>query len=539
LTLTLIQDLLIILTAGFIACLVCRALDVSVLVGYLIVGVLIGSGTLGLITDDQHQVAHVAEAGVFLLLFAIGLEFSLDEAQQLGSKLYVAGATQMLLVAVPMAFWLHSLGVALRAAILIAAAISFSSTVLVFKALSEQGQSETRHGRRAIGILLFQDAALVPLLLLVPLLSDGESNSTALDYLRLAIVSLVFVGAIAALRTVLGRWLIPAFARYRSAELVILFTVVVLVGITLTAYSIGLPPAVGAFAAGLVFNGNRWTKQIDALVMPFRETFAAIFFVSLGLILDPRQAFERPWTMALMIAAVIVIKAVAGAVALRITGLSTKQSIGMGIGLAHVGEFAFVLMLLGYESGVITQTNYQQLIGVAVTTLIVTPTLLKRGLRIVGSVWDNEEYELQPRRSASEESLHLATIIGAGPSGRQLASRLETNGHDVCLVDLSPINLHAFAQEGFRTIAGDATLPETLKNAKAEDSDIVVVCIPEDSTALRVIQTLRGLNQSATLIVRCRFHSNVSKLKRAGADRVVSEEFTASVALLDTLQSTN
>ncbi|NNE01497.1 MAG: sodium:proton exchanger, partial [Pirellulaceae bacterium] len=209
-TLTLIQDLLIILTAGFVACLVCRALDVSVLIGYLVVGVLIGQGTFGLITDDQHQVAHVAEAGVFLLLFAIGLEFSLDDAQRLGRKLFIAGAVQMLSVAVPIGLWLYATEVTARAAILIAAALSFSSTVLVFKALSEQGQSESPHGRRAIGILLFQDAALIPLLLLIPILSGGESSSTAADYLGLAAISLIFVAMIAILRHALGNWLIPA-----------------------------------------------------------------------------------------------------------------------------------------------------------------------------------------------------------------------------------------------------------------------------------------------------------------------------------------
>ncbi len=376
---TLVYDLLIILAAGLIAGLVCRWLRVSVLIGYLVVGVLVGTGALGWVSDDQHEIEYIAEAGVFLLLFSIGLEFSLDELGRLGRNLIIGGSVQMLVVALPVATLLLTLGLEWQPAILIAAAVSFSSTVLVFKALAEWGHSSLPHGRRAIGILLFQDAALIPLLLLVPLLTDAGKATGPLQYILLAITSLMFVVAVVVLRQLLAKWVVPTFASYRSPDLVVLFAVVLLGGVTLGAYTVGLPPAIGAFAAGLSLSGNRWTKQIDALILPFRETFAAVFFVSLGLLFEPRALLAEPLFTLASFVSLLGIKATAATIALRLTGLRWQAAAGMGIGLAHVGEFAFVLVLLGWEAGVIVKSDYQRIIALAIGSLILTPLLLKTG----------------------------------------------------------------------------------------------------------------------------------------------------------------
>ena len=530
---SLIQDLLIVLSAGLLAGLLCRWLRVSVLIGYLVVGAMLGPGAFGLVLDKDHQMEHFAEAGVFLLLFSIGIEFSLDDLKRLGRNLVVGGAAQMVLVAGPITAILAWRGMTWQSATIIAAAIAFSSTVLVFKALSEWGQTQQKPGRRAIGILLFQDAALVPLLLLVPLLI-GSSETTGLsDYVYLVLVSAIFVAAIIIIRYLLAKWLIPLLTRYRSPDLVILFTIVCLSSITLVAHTVGLPPAVGAFAAGLIFSGNRWTKQIDALVLPFRETFAAIFFVGLGLLFDPRLLWTEPAIIAGSLAGVLVLKTVAATLALRLTGLPMRSALGMGLGLAHVGEFAFVLVLLGVKAGVLTESDYQRVVATAVCSLILTPVLLKAGLRLVNSPAAEPSDDHRPEPQAGTNN--LATIIGAGPTGRQLASQLEMMGQDVCVIDLSPINLQPFAQEGFRTVAGDATNPTFLELARVEDCLLSVVCVPNDDTAIRIVRAIHKLNPHGRLIVRCRYHSSADRLETAGADLVISEEFEASRALLRTI----
>lgn len=530
---TLVYDLLIILAAGLLAALVCRWLRISVLVGYLVVGTIVGEGVFDWVGDEHHELEHIAEVGVFLLLFSIGLEFSLDELVHLGRHLVIGGSIQMLMVAGPVVVLLVGLGFTWQSAILIASATSFSSTVLVFKALSEWGHSNLPHGRRAIGILLFQDAALVPLLLVIPLLTgQGEMVGPA-KYLILAATSLAFIVAVVVLRIVLARQIIPLFASYRSPELIVLFTLVSLGGVTLAASVAGLPPAIGAFAAGLIFSGNRWSKQIDALVLPFRESFAAVFFVSLGLLFDPRFLWNEPWTMASCLVGLIGLKFIAAFVALWLTGLGWQAAAGMGIGLAHIGEFAFVLVLLGFGSGLIGDDTYQRVISLAIGSLILTPLLLRTGLHWIrasgGTAGATAEAALMPKKGRQ------AVVIGAGLIGRQMTSRLETAGNDVCLIDLSPVNLHGFAQQGFRTVAGDATDTGVLQLAGADQATVVVVCVPDDQAAIRIVERLRSLNEENSILVRCRYEGNRQTLTKAGADRVVSEEAQASAALLQML----
>ncbi|QDT07577.1 Inner membrane protein YbaL [Rubripirellula lacrimiformis] len=532
---TLIHNLLIILSAGLLAAVVCRRLNVSVLIGYLVVGAVLGQGVLGWVSDGDHQLEQFAEAGVFLLLFSIGLEFSLDDLKRLGRNLVIGGAAQMLLVALPLIALLMWLGMEWASAVLIASAVAFSSTVLVFKTLSEWGQSEQPHGRRAIGILLFQDAALVPLLLLVPLLTGGSESIDAIAFVRLGLISFVFVVAVLGLRMLLARWVIPLFAAYRSPELIILFTIVLLGAVTLAAYRVGLPPAVGAFAAGLIFNGNRWTRQIDALVLPFRETFAAVFFVGLGLIFDPRLVWQDPVWMGAALVSVIALKAVAATISLWLTGMTIQRAFGMGLGLAHIGEFAFVLVLLGFESSVIAEADYRRVVAIAVGSLVLAPPLMKFGLRMVRA--ENFSDDTQVMSGHDSLTHRVAVVIGAGPIGTRLASQLETMGKEVCLLDLSPINLHPFAQLGFRTVAGDATDSMVLARSGVGEAYLVVVCVPDDQIALQVVRAIRKLNSSAQMLVRCRYQANVGRLRKAGAAQIVTEETEASLALLESLRS--
>jgi CPA2 family monovalent cation:H+ antiporter-2 len=497
-------------------------------VGYLLMGVALGDGFLGWVSDDNHEIEHLAEAGVFLLLFAIGLEFSPYELSRLGRHLLVGGSVQMILVSGPMFFVLWTAGLSWQPAMLLAAALAFSSTVLVFKSLAEWGQTATPHGRRAISVLLFQDAALIPLLLAAPLLTGSEQAIGLIAYLKLGGAALAFVASVIGLRALLTRWVIPSLANYRSPELVVLMTLVVLGGVTLWAHGIGLAPAVGAFAAGLVFSDTRWTQQIDALVLPFRETFAAIFFVSLGLLFDPGLLQEEPIILLVGLIGLVLLKTVAATMALRLTGLVWKSALGTGVGLAHVGEFAFVLAVLGWESGLISSTDYHRLVCLALGSLVLTPFLLKTGLSWAETADHQEE---------THGGLHLspttrtAVVIGLGPIGQHVAYQFHHTGWEVWLIDQSPVNLHRFAQQGFHTIAGDATDDAILNAAHATEAGCIAVCVPDDEVAIRIVQTLRVINPRGHMVVRCRYAANERLLLQAGAHRVVSEEAQASDAL--------
>lgn len=528
----LIYNLLIILAAGLVAGLVCRWLQVSVLVGYLVVGAIIGRNSLGWVVDNEHEIETLAEAGVFLLLFSIGLEFSLSELWRLGRHILIGGSVQMFLVAVPVAAALMALDVDSSIAVLIAAGAAFSSTVLVFKALSEGGQLNLPHGRRAISILLFQDVLLIPLLLIVPLLVDSDETIRLAAFAWLGLASVLFVVAVIVLRAILSRWIIPLFAHLRSLELIVLFTLVTLSGVTLAAHHFGLPAAIGALAAGLIFSDNRWTHQIDALVLPLRETFAAIFFVSLGLLLEPRLFGREPLLLFGGLAGLIVLKAAAATFALRLTGLSWRASGGTGLGLAHVGEFAFVLVLLGRTEGVIPPQIYSGFITLAVGSLVLTPVLLKWGFRLAATETLDETGD---RADQSVPEGWSAIVVGAGLVGRRVTTHLETTGYDVCLIDRVPINLHPFSQQGFHTVAGDASDPDVIDLAGANKASLLAVCVADDVAALRIVRRMRTRNTTCFILVRCRYQSNVAKLTDAGANQVVSEESQASAGLLNVL----
>lgn len=527
---TIIPGLLIVLTAGLLAGAVCKRIEVSLLVGYLIVGALIGEGVLGFVSQENHQLEYLAHGGALLMLFGVGIEFSLEELVRLSRYILLGGIVQMVLVAVPLTAACLLFGMTWNAALLSGSAGALSSTVLVFKALAEWGQTGSPHGRRAIGILLFQDIALVPLLLLVPLLTQQGEPPTIAAYAILAGKSLIFVTGVLVVREAIGRWFVPTLAGLRSVELVVLFALCILGGVCWGAYKLGLPAAVGALAAGIMLSGNRLSKQVDTIVLPFRESFAAIFFVTLGTLLNPGLVLDEPLLLMAGLGAMLMLKSAAAGVALRLVGLNWKAAFGMGLGLAQLGEFSFLLLAVGVEQGLISGADYNRMLFVAMGTLILTPQLLKLGLRWTGGV--PREHGPSNLGGFGDQSAQHAIVIGIGPIGRQVTSRLELMGVAVCLVDQSPINLHAFGQQGFQTVAGDARDTQVLQRADVASCDLVVISVPDDDIAREVVRAVRGLNSTASIVVRCRYQGNIGRARKAGANAVISEEAEASGALM-------
>lgn len=517
-----IEPLLLILTSGLLAGYLCRQVSLPPLLGYLLLGGALGEGVLGWVSEDADQVAHLAELGVFFLLFSIGLELSLEELKRMKWHLLLGGGTQMLLVAVPAALVLSRMGWSTTASILIALAVSFSSTVLVFKSLGELGKTSTPVGRRTLAILLFQDAALVPLLLCLPILAGSAEASSLGDWFRLIAATTAFLLTTVGLRYVMNGWVIPRIARHRSPDLVVLMTLTTLGGITLFAYRIGLPPALGAFAAGLAFGGNRWSEQVDSLILPFREAFSAVFFVSLGLLFDPMQIVNHPKAVLGGFVLLIALKLVAAFVALVMTGLPWRHAWRPSAGLAHVGEFAFVIILLGASSGVISPDQQKILATISGATLFAAPFLIRWGF--VG--WDIglSEEPTEPHPLDYVGTDRRCVVVGMGPVGRAVVGRLEVLGYEVHAIDSNPLNLQSFAQLGFATVAGDARDEKVLQSASVPQAQIVVVCVAIDEVAVAITARVRTMAPDAQIVVRCRYAVSVTALKEAGANTVISEE---------------
>lgn len=528
--LPLIRDLLVVLGAGLCSGVICKRFHIPLLVGYLVTGALVGYGGLQLVSEQDAELQGLAEAGALLLLFAVGIEFSFQELAALSRYFLLGGIVQMLLVAIPLAGIGRGLGLGWNAAILAAFAGALSSTVLVFRSLSEVGQISAPHGRRAVGILLFQDVALVPLLLLVPLLT-GRGEAPALSaYGWLGARSALFVLGVWGLQWVIARYAVRLLADLRSVELIVLFSLCVLGSVCTAAHVLGLPAAVGALAAGIVLSGNRLSKQIDTIVLPFRETFAAVFFVTLGMLMRPLDFFREPVLLTAGLMGIVLLKTCAAAIALRVVGMGWRPALGMGMGLSQLGEFGFLLISEGMTEKIISAGDYNRMLLIGLGSLILTPLLLRKGLQ-----WTTGE-PIEPLPSVQTPTAvpleWTAVVIGIGPIGKQVASRLETMGAAVCLVDLSPVNLYPFGQSGFRTVAGDARDLDVLRRAQVEHARLVVVCVPADEIAVQVCRSVREVHPGIVIVVRCRFQASILGLRQAGADRIISEEEEASGPLL-------
>ena len=529
----LVVDLFWVLGAGLLAGMVCKRMGISMLIGYLVAGAVIGEGAFGLVSSDHQGMHYLSETGVLFLLFSIGLELSLEELLRMGTRLLVGGTLQMTLVAIPVYLISLAAGLPWNAALLIAVSVSFSSTVLVFKALSEWGQTSTAHGNRAIGILLFQDLILVPFILLLPLLTSVGEPPSVWKFVLLLVKSCVLVAAIFVVRKAIQRWFVPILGGMRSVELVVLFALTVFCAAGIGAYWIDLPPMLGALGAGLALGANRLTRQVDALILPFRETFSAVFFVGLGALMRFNfltESVGSVFVVAGLIVAVLVIKSAAAAVALKLTALNWRTALGMSIGLSQMGEFSFVLLSNGHNLEILSPEAYNTFLLVGLGTLLLTPQLLRRGLRYAESGVVVEETPPAVGTESSRPIRH-AVVIGLGPIGSQAVSRLELAGIDVHLIDFNPLNLQTFAQLGFTTVAGDAADEETLVRARVGECRIAVVTVPSDMAAGDIVEAIRRVNSQCRIIVRCRFQANVQSIKRSGASVVLSEEVEASQAM--------
>lgn len=382
----------------------------------------------------------------------------------------------------------------------------------------------------------------MPLVLLVPLLAGGGDGPGWRDWAALAVNSVVFLAGVGVAQLAVRHAAVPLLARLRSTELVVLFTLVLLGGACLVASRLGLPAALGALAAGIVLSRNRLTAQIDALILPYREAFAAVFFVSLGTLVRREALLGAPWFSAegllgtvAMLAAVVLLKSSAAAAAFRAIGLQWRAALGMGAGLVPIGEFSFLLLSVALRSNVLSHTQYDRAILIALGTLILSPVLLRHGLRRADRWLDRELGAAAPPPSGRHEVAH-AVVIGAGPIGSRVASHFETLGIDVCIVDLSPVNLHPFAQQGFHTVAGDAQQRETLGRAGTPRADLAVITVPRDDVARQIVGAVRAVNPHCPIVVRCRFQANRAGLLAAGANAVIAEESEASMALIRILE---
>src|SRR6266511_2125722 len=488
----LLADLLVLLLASVPIAFICHQLRLPVMVGFMVTGVLIGPSALRLI-KDLHAIELLAEVGIALLLFTIGLEFSLRRLMEM-KRLVLGGGGLQVVLTILIALGVEKLlGKPANQALFFGFLVALSSTAIVLKSYAERLEIDTLYGR-AIGGIVFTARKIVPFLLY-------------------------------------------QVTRLRSSEVFIIFVVLVSLGTAWLTSRFGLSMAVGAFIAGLVLSESDYSHQIVSDILPFRDVFNSVFFISIGMLLSLSSLAQSFLAVMILLAAVIVGKAIVVAIVARMLRYSLRVSITLGIGLAQVGEFSFILAKAGSAQNLLSQPDYQLFLAASVLSMIATPFLIHVAPKISLSLESWLGAVATPSREApgeraSERGLnHHVIVIGYGVNGRNVSKVLHRLGIPYLVLELNAQTVRAAATQGVSIRYGDAGRRQALRHAGVEQAAIMVLAISDALVTRRTVALARELNPDLHIIVRTRYMSEVGELFDLGASEVIPEEFETSVEI--------
>ncbi len=491
------------------------------LVGYLLAGTLLGPHGLALVPDGA-EVELLAELGVSLLLFAIGLEFSFARFRELGRPVLLGGGLQVLGTAAAGTAVGLALGLSVTAAVALGVVIAPSSTAVVMRLLGSRAELESPQGRAAVSVLLFQDAAIVPLVLVLELLKgEGGPAEAALALGRsLALAALLVVVLLVLLRRVLPP-LLGSDALRANRDLPVLLAVGTGLGATWAAHAVGLSPALGAFLAGVVLGESPFATQVRADVGALRALLATLFFGSIGMLGDPAWAAAHLPEVLGVVAAVVAGKALIAAGALRVAGVGLASAAGAGVCLAQIGEFSFVLAEVARD-GLFGERSFHLVVSATILSLFLTPSLMAAAPGLSRRIAARRG-ALDPAPPAEPDATR-ALVIGLGPAGQAVTGALAGAGHEVHVLDLNPAAAELARRLGARPHLGDARQAEVLSHLEIAAFEVAVITVPDPRQAQEVVSLARALAPGLRIVARARYHLHRDSLARAGAEVVVDEE---------------
>src|SRR5256714_184376 len=532
----LLRDLAIIFAGSLLVILGFHRLKLPALPGFIVAGVLLGPNALGLISDVR-QVENLAEVGVILLLFTIGLEFSLPRLREMGRQGVTGGGAKVLLTVGLSAAVAAGLGLAWPVAALAGFLVALSSTAIVLNGLADKGEIDPPHGRLATGVLIFQAWCFVPMMLVLPFRAGEWGGEAAGLALALGKAGLVVVGVLVLARTVVPR-VLSEIVKTRSRELFLI--AVILVG-TLTALgtaAAGASLALGAFLAGLVISESDYGHQAMAELLPFRAVFISLFFVAVGMLVQLEFLREHPVLALVGVGGVLGGKTMLAAVGPAVMGYSGRVALLAGLAVSQIGEFSFVLAREGRGTGLLSEGLYQTFLAVAVLTMLVTPFLLQGGPALLDGLerlvpLDRLLPGLRPGAIAvADQPLTDHVIVaGYGLNGRNLTAALRSIRAPYLIVELNAQTVQQARARGEPAFYGDATREEILRGLGAERARMLVVAISDPAATRRMVRVGRALNPRIHIIARTRYVVEIAELTRLGADVVIPEEFETSIEI--------
>lgn len=512
-----------------------QRLKIPSIVSFLIIGMLVGPYGLGLITNKE-AIDSFGNIGIMLLLFTIGLEFSFQKLLRSWRTVIIGGLVQVCVTIVAITFISAYSGMPFNEALIFGFIVSLSSTAIVMKILQERGEVDTLQGRTLLGILIFQDLAIIPMMLISPLLvgTGGPDMSTLpLQLGKVAFIILIII--------ILARWVIPAFlfrvAREKNRELFLITIATICILIAGLTTKAGLSFTLGAFIAGLILGESDY--NIDALghIIPFRDVFAGIFFLSIGMLLNTGTVLVDFRYVAMMVVIIIVVKILTGGLAAAALGLPVRVSIFTGLALCQIGEFSFVLAKTGFESALIPNAVYQIFLAGAIITMALTPFSMNAAPRVVDLLYRialglRFRGPSDPAAEQAEELRDHIIITGYGLTGKSVARTATIAGIPYMVIELNPEIIRQ-ERSTFRPhfMFGDAVQREVLEHAGIRRARTLVVTVSDETAIPRIIHAARQLAPDVYILARTRQVRNARYLLELGADEIISDEFEASLEM--------
>ena len=539
----LLQDIAIIFGLAIIVLQVCHRIKLPAIIGFLVTGALVGPHGLHLV-KSVHEVELLAEIGVVLLLFTIGLEFSLKELFRLKRLVLIGGTLQVFMtIIVTTTIIFFGFHLPANRAIFIGFLMALSSTAIVLRLYQERAELDSPHGETILAILIFQDIIVVLLMLLTPFLAGAGGEG--LELAQSLLVMLVKTGVILGLVLFAARYLVPhvlfLVARTRSREMFLLTIVTICLFTTWLTSLGGLSLGLGAFLAGLVISESEYSTAALGNMTPFRDIFMSFFFVSIGMLLDVRVMFAHPEIVGLLTVGIVLMKFGIVLLIAIMLGVSLRGALLTGLALVQVGEFSFVLSKFGLDHNFLVGLRYQYFLVVAVITMAITPFLvslspwlaefllrlpfpdrLKRGVASMGR--DEREFET----GAVENHI---IIIGYGLNGQNLTKAAISANIPYVIIETNPETVRREKKEGKNIFYGDATHVPVLEHAGISSARIAVIAISDYLASRQITRQIKEINPDLYLIVRTRFVSEIDPLRALGADEVIPEEYETAVEI--------
>ncbi|MCX7990826.1 MAG: cation:proton antiporter [Proteobacteria bacterium] len=508
--------------------------NIPSLVGFLTAGILIGPSSLGLV-GNSHNIEIIAEIGVVLLLFSIGIEFSLKKLLRIKKIVFGGGLLQVFITTFFVFLISFYFFKNIKISIFLSFLISLSSTAVILKILTEKGELDTPQGRTMVGILIFQDLFVVVIMLLIPILAGGDITFKEI-FLKIFKAGLIILFVMVGSRFVFPYFL-HQIVKTKSRELFIITLIVICLGIAILTSYAGLSLALGAFLAGLIISESEYAHQALSDIIPFKESFMGLFFVSVGMLMNLSFVYKNFFIIFLGLCIVVLIKILALLIIGYLLNLSQRVSIITAFSLSQVGEFSFVLAFSGKSSNLISDDIYQIILSITVITMILSPFMINLSYKISENLSISnflKNFYKKSKDTDDTKSLkktdHII-IIGFGLNGKNLAKILKELNIPYVILEMNSVTVTEMKKRGEPIYFGDGTSIEVLKHLGIDKARAVVVAISDPSATRRIVSIIRKENNSVYILVRTRYVAEIEDLKKLGATEVIPEEFETSIEL--------